>query len=175
VERLVRVGAWMSERETTALIEKCEAISASLSMEPTAYQLEQAVEFLVAEIPAAVRELSRLANGTLTVQHGIDKALARRAVARAEAAEADRDRLQAKLTDESGYCGEVLIERDRYREALERLTDAIEAVQRANEAWENPAGTGMTVTERDYVMAEAKIAVLEARAALATPDTPPEP
>ncbi len=52
------------------------------------------------------------------------------------------------------------------RQALERLTVAIEDVQRANDAWENPDGTRMTVTERDHIMAEAKIAVLDARRAL---------
>ncbi len=52
------------------------------------------------------------------------------------------------------------------RQALERLTVAIEDVQRANDAWENSDGTRMTVTERDHIMAEAKIAVLDARRAL---------
>ena len=39
------------------LIEDCEKTSAALSVRPTPFQLEQAVNFLVATVPAALRNL----------------------------------------------------------------------------------------------------------------------
>lgn len=151
---LAAAGAPTTERslDVQLIIDHCESHAAVLSMPHMPFQVEQAVDFLVATVPAALRRLAAAVPSTEPTDELIADL------------RADLDAANAEIEKQERHVDTLLERARRYREALEQIAEAAE-MWLSHDMW--PPDT----TDLEKVAADARARVIRDAARAVLEDT----